>query len=178
MRTYELTFIVDAQLAQEAQEEVLTKLLDLLKAESVELVNMEKWGKKKLAYPIKDSLYGHYVMIQFNTTPDVLPKIEHFLKLSSNILRYLILLRDQRTLKLMKLEAERLAHEAMVSAEKVHDTAEAPVSEEPGIENGAEDLLDGEGKADDPLASEIPIQENDEKMLSDSDSTPDKDEQS
>jgi len=109
MRTYELTFIIDAQLAPEKQEETISKFLELLKSNDVEIVNMEKWGKKKLAYSIDDHQYGHYLMTQFKTEPDIIPVIERYLKLSPNIFRYLVLYRDPRTLKLMEQQAERIA---------------------------------------------------------------------
>ncbi len=130
MRTYELTIIIDAQLSPEVQEDVIAKFIEFIKAQGVEIVNMEKWGKKKLAYPIKESQYGHYLMTQFTAKQDVIPQIEHYLKLSSQVVRYLLLLRDQKTLKLMKLESERLAREAMYSAEKVREAADAILVQE------------------------------------------------
>lgn len=118
MRTYELTFIIDAQLAPEKQEDEITKFLDLLKSLEVEILNVEKWGKKRLAYTIGDRQYGYYLMTQFRAKVEILPRIEHYLKLSTSIFRYLILHRDPRTLKLMKQESERLAREALYIAEK------------------------------------------------------------
>ena len=141
MRTYELTVIIDAQLAPETQEEVIAKFLDLLKSQEVEIVNVEKWGKKKLAYPIEDHQYGHYLMTQFNSAVDVIPQIEHYLKLTPHILRYLLLFRDPKTLKLMKLETERRAHEAMISAETAKDIVpegEDEISTEANSENNEE----------------------------------------
>lgn len=129
MKTYELTFIIDAQLAPERQEEVIAKFLDLLKTLGVEILNVEKWGKKKLAYLIGDQQYGHYLMTQFRANTDAIPQIEHHLRLSSHVLRYLLLLRDPKTLKLIKLEAERLAHEALYSAEQSRFVAEGPAEE-------------------------------------------------
>jgi small subunit ribosomal protein S6 len=155
MRTYELTLIIDAQLAPETQEEVIAKFLDLLKSQKVEIVNVEKWGKKKLAYPIDDHQYGHYLMTQFNGAVDVIPQIEHYLKLSPHILRYLLLLRDPKTLKLMKLETERRAHEAMISAEKPKDlvnNGEAEVATEENSESNGDTVKpEEENKVDEDI---------------------------
>ena len=135
MRTYELTLIIDAQLAPETQEEVIAKFLDLLKSHNVEIVNIEKWGKKKLAYPIRDHQYGHYLMTQFNAAVEIIPQIEHYLKLSPNILRYLLLYRDKKTMNLMNLESERRAREAMISAEQTKEIMVENGSESEGDEN-------------------------------------------
>ena len=120
MKTYELTFIIDTQLSPEKQEEEIAKFLDLLKSLGAEILNVEKWGKKKLAYAIEDRQYGYYLMSQFKAQTNVIAEIEHYLRLSPHVLRYLTLHRDARTLKLMELESERLAHEAMYAAEKEH----------------------------------------------------------
>ena len=155
MRTYELTLIIDAQLAPETQEEVIAKFLDLLKSQEVEIVNVDKSGKKKLAYPIDDHQYGHYLMTQFNGGVDVIPQIEHYLKLSPHILRYLLLLRDKKTLKLMKLETERRAHEAMISAEKTKDFAENGETDISATENGANDEDSVAPDVDDKIDEEV-----------------------
>jgi small subunit ribosomal protein S6 len=160
MRTYELTLIIDAQLAPETQEEVIAKFLDVLKAQNVEIVNIEKWGKKKLAYPISDHQYGHYLMTQFNATVEVIPQIEHYLKLSPNILRYLLLYRDKKTMNLMTLESERRAREATISAEQ---TKEIVVENGPEVEGEESVKLDDESvKLDDDS-----VKVDDDKTVSD-----------
>ena len=118
MKTYELTLILDAQLPPEKQEELVAKYLDMLKSRNVEILTVEKWGKKKMAFTIEDRQYGYYLMTQFRAPAELVPEIEHFLKVTSGIFRHLILLRDPRTLKLMQNEGERLAREANRLAEQ------------------------------------------------------------
>lgn len=152
MRTYELTFIVDAQLSPEKQEEVISNFLDLLKNQGVEIISMQKWGKRKLAYMINGHQYGQYVMTQFKAKADHIPQIERHLKLSSNIIRHLILHRDPKTLKLMQAETERLAREAMLSSEPSHAVPkEQPTqSEETDLKKPVDDVpeqhIDEEGQ--------------------------------
>jgi small subunit ribosomal protein S6 len=134
MRTYELTFIVDAQLAPERQETVINDFLEQLKNQGMEIVNIEKWGKRKLAYPIDDHQYGHYVMTQFKAEAGAFPEIERHLKLTPHIIRHLILYRDPKTLRLMQMETERLAREAMRSTEP---SAPAPKEQPPKVEQAA-----------------------------------------
>ena len=118
MKTYELTLILDAQLPPEKQEELVAKYLDMLKSRNVEILTVEKWGKKKLAFTIEDRQYGYYLMTKFRAPAQLVPEIEHFLKVTSGIFRYLILLRDPRTLTLMQNEGERLARAASRLAEQ------------------------------------------------------------
>jgi small subunit ribosomal protein S6 len=117
MSNYELTFLMDAQLAPEKQEEVITKFLEVLKARGAEVLNIERWGKRKMAYTIDDRQYAYYLITQYEAPPESVTEIEHFLKVTPSIFRYLILHRDPKTLKMIRLETERLAHEATRLAE-------------------------------------------------------------
>lgn len=112
MSNYELTFLMDAQLAPEKQEEVITKFLDMLKSKGAEVLNVEKWGKRKLAYTIEDRQYGYYLITQFEAPPEAITEVEHFLKVTPSIFRHLILHRNPRMLKMINLETERIAREA------------------------------------------------------------------
>ena len=118
MRNYELTFIIDAQLASEKQEEVIAEFLNMLKSLDVKVLNIEKWGKKKLAYQIEDRQYGYYIVMQFQTTVETLSEIETYLKLSTNIFRYLFLHHTPKILKKINKEAKRLEREAKYNIER------------------------------------------------------------
>ena len=118
MRNYELTFIIDAQLASEKQDEVIADFLDMLRSIGVEIINVEKWGKKKLAYQIEDRQYGYYIVMQFKTTVETLADIETYLKLSTNIFRYLFLHHTPKILKKIAKEASRREHEAKYNVER------------------------------------------------------------
>ncbi len=118
MNNYELTFIIDAQLAPEKQEEIVTRFLEMLKSRNIEILNVEKWGKKKLAYAIDDKQYGYYLITQFRAPAVEIAEIEHFLKITPSIFRYLILHRNPKIQKMIQLESERLAREAARLAEK------------------------------------------------------------
>ncbi|MCX6639023.1 MAG: 30S ribosomal protein S6 [bacterium] len=118
MKTYELTYIIDAQIPPEKQEEVTAKFLELLTSLGAEVLNVEKWGKKKLAFQIEDRQYGFYVMLQFRLQATAVSQIEHYLRLSPHIFRHLVLLRDPRTLKKIRFEQERLAKEVLFNVEK------------------------------------------------------------
>jgi small subunit ribosomal protein S6 len=117
MNNYELTFLMDAQLAPEKQEEVITKFLDMLKSKGAEVLNVEKWGKRKLAYTIDDRQYAYYLVTQFEAPPSAITEVEHFLKVTPSIFRYLVLHRDPKIMKMIRLETERISREASRLAE-------------------------------------------------------------
>jgi small subunit ribosomal protein S6 len=127
MNNYELTFLMDAQLAPEKQEEVIAKFLDMLKAKGAEVLNVEKWGKRKLAYTIDDRQYAYYLVTQFEAPPSAITEVEHFLKVTPSIFRYLVLHRDPKILKMLRLETERVSREAsrLAELERNHNAEES-----------------------------------------------------
>jgi small subunit ribosomal protein S6 len=131
MNNYELTFLMDAQLAPEKQEEVIAKFLELLKSKGAEVLNVERWGKRKLAYVIGDRQYAYYLITEFEAPPQAITEVEHFLKVNPSIFRYLVLHRDPRMLKMIHLETERRAHEAARLADL--ERIQALESEKPAV---------------------------------------------
>lgn len=90
MRYYESLFIVNPNLGDES----LKSLIESVKNEVLKLdgnvLNVEDWGKRKLAYRIEKQRYGNYVLIQFETENNKLVKtLESWMKLNQNILSYL-----------------------------------------------------------------------------------------
>jgi len=55
-----------------------------------EVLNVEEWEKRKLAYKINRKTEGYYVVILFQTTGDTLKELDQFLKLQEGILRHMI----------------------------------------------------------------------------------------
>lgn len=97
-RFYETTFIVDALLEDEKVDKIIDHYTKFLKKNNAEVVNVEKWGRRKLAYPIKKRLSGSYVTLEVNSEPSVISKLERAYNLDEDILRYLTVSFDKKTL--------------------------------------------------------------------------------
>jgi len=102
MRDYELTLIIDPQLADKDQKglaENLKKWLEAGKAgsprgEAGKVVKEEIWGRKRLAYPIKKQDEGIYFFYGLRSDGQSLVEVEKKLKLEEKILRYLLVRKD------------------------------------------------------------------------------------
>lgn len=97
-RFYETTFIVDALLEDEKVDKIIDHYTKFLKKNNAEVVNVEKWGRRKLAYPIKKRLSGSYVTLEVISEPSVISKLERAYNLDEDILRYLTVSFDKKTL--------------------------------------------------------------------------------
>jgi small subunit ribosomal protein S6 len=86
---YELAYIIPAKFSEDEVPKINHKITRLILDSGGQILNDESWGKRKLAYPIKQNKYGYYQILKFALEPNFLQKIEHQLRLDSSILRYL-----------------------------------------------------------------------------------------
>ena len=91
MRHYEIVYIFDPNLDEDAVNEKLSSLHPLLLNGDGEIEAVDHWGIRQFAYPIKDKNSGYYVVNQAKVASAVgLPEFERLLGLDETILRYLI----------------------------------------------------------------------------------------
>ena len=94
--SYELVLIA----RPEVEGEALTAITDNITRQITEMgglvSQLEHWGKKKLAYPIKHSLEGNYVIMQFKLEPASSKALEANLKITEEIIRHLLVKLDSR----------------------------------------------------------------------------------
>ena len=91
-REYELTFIVRVDPSEEVMNETVTQVQSWIQDEGNGRVeNVDRWGRRKLAYQIDGQREGYYTVMNFEGEPDMLPELERKLKLSDRILRYLLI---------------------------------------------------------------------------------------
>jgi len=87
---YELVYIVSPGVTEEELPTVLDKVSDILKKSGGNITETNQWGRRKLAYPIKKFNEGNYILTKFESETTSVKNIESGLKLSDEILRYLI----------------------------------------------------------------------------------------
>lgn len=86
---YESIFIIKPTLSDEETEKVIQKMRDIITSGGGEVVNVENWGKKKLAYEIKKHKKGHYVLFHFKGEGPILKELERNYRLSDSIIKFL-----------------------------------------------------------------------------------------
>ena len=91
---YELVYIIKPDLEEEALESRIESISQYISGNNGVVDEVEKWGKKKLAYPINHSLEGFYVLTRFKISPTRCKELEASLKISEDILRHLLINRN------------------------------------------------------------------------------------
>ncbi|MFW6034811.1 MAG: 30S ribosomal protein S6 [Halothermotrichaceae bacterium] len=94
VRFYETTFILKPDLDEETREALLDRIKNIITDNGGEIENVDIWGKKKLAYEIKDLYQGFYTVITFKGTPEVLNELDRNFKIIDNVLRGLIIRKE------------------------------------------------------------------------------------
>lgn len=132
-RLYETTFIVNAALEDNDVEAVVNKVLNQISNNSGTIQEINKWGRKRLAYPINKKHNGFYVNIIYQSIPEFIPALERFMTLDDTILRHLTLQIDP---KLLEIRAKRAMEEGqIIPAETIINEVETiPAVEEPNKE--------------------------------------------
>lgn len=96
---YETTFIVDSIYEDERVDSILNKYSGFFTKNGGEVLKTEKWGRRKMSYQIKRRQTGSYVTIEFTADPSVIAKLERAYHLDDDILRFLTVSFDKKTLR-------------------------------------------------------------------------------
>jgi small subunit ribosomal protein S6 len=106
MNDYEVTYILRPALEESEVEERANAVAEIVKSQGGEVNAVERLGKKRLAYEIKDVREGNYVVMQFKSEPAASKELERLLKLREDVLRAIV----------VRLDAKMLTHMAALAA--------------------------------------------------------------
>lgn len=90
-KIYETTFIINAALEDPDIESIITRVTNYIENLGADIIQVNKWGRRRLAYPINKKYNGYYVHIIYEASPSIIPIFERFMVLEDTILRHLTL---------------------------------------------------------------------------------------
>lgn len=93
MNNYEAVLIFKTELADADRNTLLDRFKGHIE-ENGEVVSVDDWGKRKLAYEIDDLKEGYYYIVDFKSEPDHIKEFERRLRLSDYILRYMVIRKE------------------------------------------------------------------------------------
>ena len=91
MREYEMVFIVRSDLDENALNELVEKVKGWISEPGGQVTKVDLWGKRRLAYPIRKQIEGHYVLMNMKMSPQIGRELERNLRFLDPVIRYLIL---------------------------------------------------------------------------------------
>jgi len=148
MRKYETFFILDPDLPDEVNTAVDEKLQSVIASNGGTLLNCVPWGKRKLAYPVKKRIRGHYVLMEFAGGPELVSELERNMRLDERVLKFITVKLDDR------FDPEK-EESLKASAASTSDEAEAvPAAASMADEDWPEEASEGKPEDDASQAEE------------------------
>ena len=90
MTKYEMLYIIDASLADDAKDALVKKFEDLVTANGGVIEKTDRWGVKKLQYPINYKSEGYYVLMTFEAEKTLVQELKRIVGITDGIIRRLI----------------------------------------------------------------------------------------
>ena len=95
MRDYEVMFIIDPAL-EDAKKDATVETVQTIIAADGEVTKVDVWGMRKLAYPIDKKEEGYYAVVEFKGNPTLPYELNRKLKISDNVIRHIIINKDEK----------------------------------------------------------------------------------
>lgn len=90
MNKYQMLFIIDNGIDDEAKDAVVEKFTGVIESLGGSVSMVDKWGTRKYAYPINYKTEGYYVLVQFEADPTVPAELDRQMRINENVVRQLI----------------------------------------------------------------------------------------
>ena len=104
---YESAVLINAALDDEQIEGIIARIRETIVNNGGEIREEENWGRKRLAFMVKKSKIGYYVIFRFDAPSSIVSKLERFYSLDEYILRFLTLRLDKDAIE--QLEKNKAA---------------------------------------------------------------------
>ena len=156
MNNYELAVIVSAKIEDGARAEIIERVKEIITNAGGTAIDVNEWGKRRLAYEIQKMKEGFYYFINFESDASVPHEVERRMRIMENVLRYLCVRQCPEAVAAAKAEADARAKEEVAArakakaeadakaAAKAEEAAEAEIKEEVEIEAKAEAEVEAE----------------------------------
>lgn len=133
MRQYETGFLISPSLSEEEVDKLISQMAEAITKKKGKMLKEDRWGKRKLAYPIDKFEEAFYVFFHYNGNPDVPPELERRFRQSDAVLHYLTIRKEEME-KTRKKKALRTKKE-----KKAKPPEEPPLEEDVSSEETKEE---------------------------------------
>ena len=89
MREYELMYIVQPAIEEEAKKALVERFSEILTSNGAEIIESKEWGKRRLAYEINDLREGFYQIVKVNATTEAINEFTRLANINEDIIRHI-----------------------------------------------------------------------------------------
>ncbi len=109
MRQYETMVLLSPDLTEETVEEKIARFEKKVTDGGGEILNVDRWGKKRLAYPIQRQRHGIYFIVTYLSEPEVVAEIEREMRIDEESWRYMTVRIDEALMRKLEKNAKSAA---------------------------------------------------------------------
>ena len=99
MNNYETVFILNPVLSEDQAKDTVEKFTKVLTKAKADIINVEQWGLKKMAYPIQNKSTGFYNLVEFAAAPETIQTLETEFRRDESVMRFLTTVLDSHALE-------------------------------------------------------------------------------
>ncbi|KPJ70210.1 hypothetical protein AMJ44_00400 [candidate division WOR-1 bacterium DG_54_3] len=137
MRQYETGFLISPNLTEEETDKIILEMAEVVSQKKGKMLKEDRWGKRKLAYPLNKFEEAFYVFFHYEGEPEVPSELERRFRQTDNILRYLTVkkepkenIKKRKPVKAMEKKAESPEEKAEEEALEEEDSSSEEIKEE------------------------------------------------
>ena len=97
LREYECMLILPAEADEAMVGTAVDRIAKIVTPDGGKIGNIDRWGRKRLAYEIARQHEGYYVVVRFEAEPATQPELDRTLKLADEVIRHKVLLQPDRS---------------------------------------------------------------------------------
>jgi small subunit ribosomal protein S6 len=136
-RVYESAVLINAALDDDTIKNLVDRIKETISTNGGEIIEIEDWGRKRLAYQVKKSKIGYYAIFRFSSQTDLVPKLERNYQLDENILRYLTITLSKDALEQIEIDKSQ---QTQLAEEVEIIPVVPPEADEDDAENNEKDV--------------------------------------
>ncbi|MDE0301427.1 MAG: 30S ribosomal protein S6 [Candidatus Poribacteria bacterium] len=130
MREYELVLIINPDLEEAETESLIERIKTNIESNGGEVLKVDAWGRRRLAFPIKKNNDGYYVLLIFKGDPAFVLQLSNSFRVIESIVRHMVVLFEGDLDKVISLREESRPRERMARRPlEAEDQSVAPVTE-------------------------------------------------
>lgn len=130
MRTYESIFIVHPEVVGDDQTAIIEKYKTILTDQGADILKLDNWGVKTLAYPVKKQTKGCYVLVVFDAEAPVIAEFERRMRIDDKVIKFqTICLENGYEAPAVEAAPVTEAEEAVEASEEAEAVEEEPSEE-------------------------------------------------
>ena len=126
MRPYETIFILDPDLEEAQAQSAIEKAKGIITQNKGEILKVEDWGKRKLAYQVKKKTKGQYILIHFMGSPTLVSELERNFRVMDAVIKF----------QSVRLDESQASSSEVPIPEEPMEGAEAGLPTPPPVETG------------------------------------------